>query len=713
MLWIVVSVVGASAGGATLGQETKSEPSLPAGKEVAASAAAEPAEKRDDGSRQSPARPSIPEENLIIPEEMQACAAGLRKIYTAVDKYEQDKGTLPDWLSELVPDYLKKEALLCPCSGRQKTSIWVDPKLPCSFTYEFSPTRLRGNWGPVTGMTCREWKTRQVNFLGDVVPLVRCKHGSRVLSLSFGGRVFCSPVVWENLFIPGYRRGDELPPDEQPFDYTLPTGGVAQLYKFITDLSEFRAKTPYQTAEHRRRAPVARTAAATRILRLERNQWSDAYQAAIRILLDDRIRSLSQTDLSQQKEAVGFITMFLKAKAEKTIQPEDVRLALSAGRALEEADNFELAAQIYQRAAELVAQEDDEKLSFVLRLLHGASRRLELEGKEVVAEGTQMDGAPFDWEAYRGKVVLVQFWAAESDVCRAELPRLKLNYGLYHDRGLEVIAISTDQNRRALEDFLAEQPLPWVVLHSEDPAGQGPTVVRYGVTGVPTTWLVDKEGKAVSLHARGGELDMLLHDLLGPPYVPKGKLSYVDLQPNANQKLAESFEGTNRPNDLAELPTGEQAFGGVKFRIGEGLIHVARKRRPDLPTEIEGIPVNRKLTKLYMLQGTQWGFAEDGTLVGEYRVHYEDGTEETIPIVLGEDLRDWWNSDHSQAVTRGKVVWVGENEASRRNHLTLRLYLAVWDNPHPGKNVVSVDLACPASSCAGPFCVAMTSELQP
>jgi hypothetical protein len=306
--------------------------------------------------------------------------------------------------------------------------------------------------------------------------------------------------------------------------------------------------------------------------------------------------------------------------------------------------------------------------------------------------------------------VLVQFWASDSDVWLRELPSMRMNYELYHERGFEVIGISTDRDRRALEEFLAKEPLPWVVLHDKDPKAQNPIVVHYGVTGVPTALLVDKEGKVVSVRASGGELDRLLDKLLGPPYVPKGKLTYIDLQPKANQKLAEGFEGTSRPNNLAELPKGDQTFGGVRFRIGESLVHVARGRRRDLPTEIDGIPVNRRMAKLYILHGTQWGFAADGTLIGQYQAHYEDGTGETIPVILGEDVRDWWNNDRSKAVTRGKVVWVGQNGASRMNNRTLRLYLATWDNPHPDKNVVSIDFVCPATSNAGPFCVAMTAE---
>lgn len=56
----------------------------------------------------------IPAKNLKIPEEMRSCAENLQKIHAAIKAYEKDKGELPNWLSDIFPDYLGKEALLCP-----------------------------------------------------------------------------------------------------------------------------------------------------------------------------------------------------------------------------------------------------------------------------------------------------------------------------------------------------------------------------------------------------------------------------------------------------------------------------------------------------------------------------------------------------------------------------------------------------------------------
>ena len=234
----------------------------------------------------------------------------------------------------------------------------------------------------------------------------------------------------------------------------------------------------------------------------------------------------------------------------------------------------------------------------------------------------------------------------------------------------------------------------------------------YGILEMPTMLMVDKQGKVVSLQSCGSELDHLLERLLGPAFVPSGRLTSIDLQPRANIKLAESFEATDRPNNLAELPQGEQVLAGVKFAIGTSLIQLDNKYLPEKlrKGKAEAIPIDKKFTRLYILHGTQWGTAGDGTLIGQYRLHYEDGTEAAIPIVLGEDVRDWWNADGSQAVTRGIVAWVGQNVATRKVNSWLRLYLAAWENPHPEKKVVSIDFLREGPSDAGPFCVAMTVE---
>ena len=153
---------------------------------------------------------AIPKSSLEIPEQMQLCAANLRKIYAAIKKYEKDKGKLPYWLSDLVPNYVSKEVLLCPNDPKAQVTWPADPKLPCGYTYEFSPTRGLGRFGggPNDGRTMRDGKLAQVKFFGDVVPLCRCRRDPRMnLNISVGGQIYLSGRAWEYTIMPDYKDG--------------------------------------------------------------------------------------------------------------------------------------------------------------------------------------------------------------------------------------------------------------------------------------------------------------------------------------------------------------------------------------------------------------------------------------------------------------------------------------------------------------------------
>src|SRR5207245_7904960 len=81
------------------------------------------------------------------------------------------------------------------------------------------------------------------------------------------------------------------------------------------------------------------------------------------------------------------------------------------------------------------------------------------------------------------------------------------------------------------------------------------------------------------------------------------KWVFLDLQPQANQKLKENFhyECPNAPNSLGELPTGEQALAGVKFKVGESCIQLGSKRLTDKPENVQGIKVDKTFTKLHII----------------------------------------------------------------------------------------------------------------
>ncbi|MGQ9575935.1 MAG: redoxin family protein [Thermoguttaceae bacterium] len=540
------------------------------------------------------------------------------------------------------------------------------------------------------------------------------------------GQVRARPVAWQGggekapkgkplpdpASLPHERKPPEPAKPEPPrVRYEVPEGGTAELVKFINQLQAFRPKTLEEYAQYRSKGQAALTEAAQRILKLETDKSSAASQLARTILLQGRISKLAEATAAQQRAVLEELEELLLAKAEN-LTAQDASMALSVSRVLELGGHQALAEEAYRRMGAVLANSKDEKLVELGKMMEGAARRLGLVGKPLELAGTKMDGTPLDWASYRGKVVLVDFWATWCGPCRAELPRVKKHYENYHDRGFEVVGISVDRDRQALEQFLENQPLPWPTLHEKQLQGRSPLATYYGVMAIPTVFLVDREGKVVSIRARGDELASLLEKLIGPPHIPRGKLVFADLQPKANWRLAQG-QPDDPDNHLGQLAPGEQTLEGVRYRIGESMIQLGNKFLPDAPLKVEGIELDARAAKLYILHAARWCGEDwevpDGTLVAQYRVRYEDGSQQVIPVVSGEDLRDWWNHDQGKPTKRGRVVWTGSNPAVRNANLSLRLYQTVWENPQPHKKVLCLDYLS-AKTTAAPFCVAITAE---
>lgn len=137
-------------------------------------------------------------------DDKEACIRNLKVIYQAIKAYEADHKDLPNWCSDLVPEYLPDaNVLICPLcrrTGQTEGPPLADPKIPSSYLFEFCPVPL-GNEAPnAPTRTRRDWKRRQMGFLGAVVPIVRCRHHQPVLNLAFDGSVYESPGMWELAF---------------------------------------------------------------------------------------------------------------------------------------------------------------------------------------------------------------------------------------------------------------------------------------------------------------------------------------------------------------------------------------------------------------------------------------------------------------------------------------------------------------------------------
>ena len=115
-------------------------------------------------------------------------------------------------------------------------------------------------------------------------------------------------------------------------------------------------------------------------------------------------------------------------------------------------------------------------------------------------------------EALRGQVVYVDFWASWCGPCRLSFPQLEQLRQELGPRGFEVYAVGVDENREDALAFLAREPVTYPVLW--DPSGDSPR--SYAILGMPTGYLLDREGSVRLVHKgfRRGDGERLREEIL-------------------------------------------------------------------------------------------------------------------------------------------------------------------------------------------------------
>ena len=111
--------------------------------------------------------------------------------------------------------------------------------------------------------------------------------------------------------------------------------------------------------------------------------------------------------------------------------------------------------------------------------------------------------------ALQGKVVYVDFWASWCVPCLRSLPEINTLYQQYRDQGFEVLAITIDTDLEDAEDFLLDlaTPIEYLVLSDID----SDVMYDYGVRGMPTSFLIDRQGVVQKVHEgyRDGDIELL------------------------------------------------------------------------------------------------------------------------------------------------------------------------------------------------------------
>jgi len=125
-------------------------------------------------------------------------------------------------------------------------------------------------------------------------------------------------------------------------------------------------------------------------------------------------------------------------------------------------------------------------------------------------------GKPLSVANYKGKVVLVDFWATWCGPCVGELPNVLKTYEKYQAKGFEIIGISLDDSKDALDKFIKDKGVSWVQFF--DGKGWGNKLAaQYGVNSIPATYLLDGQGKILAKNLRGEALEAEVAKQLSKP----------------------------------------------------------------------------------------------------------------------------------------------------------------------------------------------------
>lgn len=151
---------------------------------------------------------------------------------------------------------------------------------------------------------------------------------------------------------------------------------------------------------------------------------------------------------------------------------------------------------------------DSKQAAGVDRMIAVMEKQKDLQVGKVFPDFTEKDlaGKPLSISQFKGKVVLVDFWATWCGPCIGELPNVLKAYETHHDKGFEIVGISLDSDRAKLDKFIEEKKMTWP-QYFDGGGWKTKLAGDYGINSIPATYFLDREGKIVARNLRGPALD--------------------------------------------------------------------------------------------------------------------------------------------------------------------------------------------------------------
>ncbi|HEX3998466.1 MAG TPA: TlpA disulfide reductase family protein [Pirellulales bacterium] len=232
-------------------------------------------------------------------------------------------------------------------------------------------------------------------------------------------------------------------------------------------------------------------------------------------LLEQRV--LAADDLKPE-ELPKLLAEVKSALSGESLDNQHLRIASATIRMVNRLNDDELAARSYKEFGEMFSKSDDSELSAYGRQIEASEPPVSLVGKPFPLEGLTVDGTKFNIEQYRGRVVLVDFWATWCGPCRAKLPGLMKLHEKFHAKGFEVVGVDLDKTIDDLGKFLDDTKLPWINLIGEKDGDEMkfPMAEKYDISAIPDTFLIGRDGRVIAHNPSDDELAKKLEVLLKP-----------------------------------------------------------------------------------------------------------------------------------------------------------------------------------------------------